>query len=361
MSQVQAPFALGTVEQYAVLVNQTLTPGSIAPLQWELPTAGYIARVRLVIGGTVTVSAAGSAGTPSLWNLISRYSLNVSFGFEYRGFEGDSLYFSNLVENGPGNNDPVVNNQWFQNYNPTSATQQTISMILDDNIWMNPGLDFDRFLIPYQNFSKKVYLQLIPCNNISAIYANTETINASAITVTPEITYQTVPADTPDVTYDAPDTTWLQQKLDERKLVNVLTAGAPNLVNLTPINGPEYLGLGFKLRLNGGFDPNTNATNLDHIRILANSTVQIFYMNAYNLADRAYRWLGRSLPAGWWYLPFSDDISLVNAMGPAERLVFSTQEYTQLDLEVTLKSGATVGSDNYVKLYKRLKSQAIPA
>lgn len=353
--QTVAPFAYGTKQQTVQLLTQALTPGG-APVQWELPKAGFIAKVRYLIGGTVTVGVAGTAGTPPLYNAIARHSLNVNFGYEYRALEGDSLYFSNQVRQEAI--DPVLGSPLMKNYNPTSATQQTVNMVIDDDINFNDGIDFDQFLIPYQSFSKSVYLQVTPCNALSAIAANTETFTGSALTITPFVTYYTVPD---AAKYAMPDDSMVQQILDERKLVNVMSAGAPNLANLTPINGPEYLGLGFKLVLNGANDSADVNTNLDHIRLIANGTIQVSYMTATELIERQYKHFQKALPAGWFYLPFSDDISLVNALGPTQRNVFDTSEYTQLDLEVNLKATAVVGASNYVKLFKRLQSKAVPA
>jgi hypothetical protein len=355
VSQKVVPYGLGTKEQFAVLQAQSWAANT--QLQWELPSSGYVARVQIAINGTVSVTA-GTAGNGNLYALIQRYALNVTYGFEYRGFDGDSLDFWNQVQV-QGANDPILNSPLYHSWSSNTNGTQTVNVVYDDYVQMNPGIDFDMFLIPYQNFSKKMYL-VINCGNISDTYGTTETLANVTLTVTPTIVYQTVPADTADVSYAEPDTGALTQVLDEKKLVGQVIAGK-NTVNLTPINGPEYLGLGFKLRLNGAFDPTSYLSNLQYVRLLANSTVQVDYLSLNTITQRMFKHFGRQLPRAWYYLPFSDDISLVNAIGPMERNVFSTQEYTQLDMEVNIASGATVGSDNYIKLWKRLKAEAIAA
>ena len=355
MAQQQlAPFAFGTKPQYVVLPAITYSPNTTQYV--KVPKAGYIADVKFLCNGNVTVNLAGAAGTPKLQNLIKRYSLNVSFGYEYRSLQGDSLYFRNQLDTDV--NDPVFGSQAqnYENYNPASATQQNISMVLGDLTSLNRGLNFDKYLIPYQSLSKSIYLSLT-FGAISDIYANTETINAENITITPVVTFMSVPDESK---FAPPDTSMVQQILDEEQLTNQVKAGL-NLCSLTPINGPEYIGLGFKLTLNGAPDPGGYATNLSKVRLLANSTIPVLDLPGWRLIQLMNDHFKRALPAGWFYFPFSDDISLVNAMGPAEREVFATADYTQLDLEITLNSGTVVGANNGIRIFKRLQSQSVPA
>lgn len=343
------PFAYGTSKKYVNLGTVAYSAGST--VQLKVTKSGFLSSIEAAFNGTVTVGTAGSAGTPQPWNLISNYSLTANLGFQYRSLSGDRLYFNNQLH-ARGSNDPVLNSGTFNNYNPTSATAQTVAFVLTDLISLNRGLNFDKYLISCQTLDQDTYISLTFAAT-SAIKANTEVISSVTGNFTITAEFYTVP-DTSK--FALPDTSIVQQIIEDTSYTNVLSG--ENQIGLTPIQGPEYTTLAFKVTINGAADPANYNSQVSRIRIFANATDPIYDWTAQQLLQMQYDHYGRNLPAGWFVMNFLDDISLVNAVGPVERLALSTQAYSQLTLDVTI-TGTVSGTSNIV-LLKRMQSEVAP-
>lgn len=340
------PFAYGTSKKYVNVGTVAYANGATS--QIKLPKSGFLSSVELAFNGTATVGTAGASGSPSPWNLIANYSLTANLGFQYRSLSGDRLYFRNQLQNG-GSNDPVTASKTFKNYNPTSASAQTVAFVLTDLISLNRGLNFDKYMISCQTLDQDTYISLT-FGAPSAIVANTEVITSVTGNFVITAEFYTVP-DTSK--FALPDTSIVQQIIEDASYTSVVASD--NMINLTPIQGPEYTTLAFKVTVNSVPDSADYASQVSRVRIFANATDPIYDLTGQQLLQMQFDHYGRALPAGWFVLNFLDDISLVNAVGPVERLALSTQAYSQLTLDVTL-TGSVSGSSSIV-LLKRMQSE----
>lgn len=343
------PFAYGTSKKYVNLGTIAYSAGATSQL--KVTKSGFLSSIEAAFNGTVTVGTAGTSGSPTPWNLISNYNLTANLGFQYRSMSGDRMYFNNQLQY-RGANDPVTASSTFHNYNPASATAQTVAFVLTDLISLNRGLNFDKYLISCQTLDQDTYVSFTFAAT-SAIKANTEVITSVTGNFTITAEFYTVP-DTSK--FALPDTSIVQQIIEDTGYTNVVAGD--NNVSLTPIQGPEYTTLAFKVTINGVADTADYASQVSRVRIFANATDPIYDWTAQQLLQMQNDHYRRNLPAGWFVLNFLDDISLVNSVGPVERLALSTQAYSQLTLDVTI-TGSVSGTSTIV-LLKRMQSEVAP-
>ena len=134
-------------------------------------------------------------------------------------------------------------------------------------------------------------------------------------------------------------------------------AAGLNAVNLTPIQGPEFLGVGVQVIDSGvpiSLAPAT--TPLQAVNLLVNGSIPLYQWTASDLIANYEKLFRRSPANGTVWLDFSNDLGLVNAMSHTHRKVLSTAKYSQLTLQVQLGSGFSGATGSLISLFKRLQA-----
>jgi hypothetical protein len=346
------PFAWGSREYARPLFSIPFAAGALAAQQ-RVMKAGWIAKTSVrLISGSANVTAVGTAGTPLLQNMVQSYRLSFNGGFLYRSLDGDSLMMISEVETF-GSTDPFTGSALFQNYTPTSATNQPIKFCLEDDISLNLGPNVDKFLLAAHARNSDIVLD-ITFGNAANVVANTETVALSGT-----LFFDGIFMLDPDYShFSLPDVTNVQQWQSDVGYAGTVVVG-DNVINITPIQGPEYLQLLFKVQLGGGpppvLDPGGANPSTTRVQLLVNTGEPYLDVAGDLLAYRNQFFYGRLLPKGWYVLNFLDDIGLVNLVSSVARNVLATDYISTLQLIVTLQSGATITAGNQIKLLKRLK------
>jgi hypothetical protein len=357
------PFLFGTQEQRVPVAAIPITPGLKAATV-RVPKNGYLSKLIYRFVGSATVSGAGSAGTPNLFNILASVNLSYNGGFLYRQMDGESLYVMNCARRvgnfglggatGPNVN-PVTGGRAYANYNPTSATAQAIGFVIEDDISLNSQVNADRYLLAAQARNADITLD-ITFGSIAQVVANTETVSALTGTLYVEGLYLL----DPDYTkFAQPDLTRVQQIITDTSFT-ALTVG-DNTVALVPVNGPKYLQVLFKVQTNGVADPGGLASVITRVQLKINNGLNRYDVSPQALQQENDAQLQRcyALPAGWYLLDFLDDASINNAVSMVGRNVISTEKIANLWLVVTIASGTTLTANNQIKLVKRVEMPAI--
>lgn len=346
------PFAAGTREIRLPIGQLAYSAGATVqmPNGGPIPKSGFLASIYYTFIGSATVSAAGSAGTPNIVNVLQNVNLTANYGYQYRNVSGDSLLMmANLnLQTGSFNIPAAV--PTYQNYSPASATAQPIEFTLTDNIALNEGVNYQDFLISTQTLDSDLILQITWSAINGAINANTETISALSGTLFADGLWFSVPDRTQ---FMVPNIQYIQQISDgDSGLGTAVAAGQANTINLTPVQGPRYLQLAIKVTENGVSDTANFATKMAQFELRANNAESLFIQTAQRTIARQTEFFGRALTAGWFIFDFLHDVTLINAKGMYGRNIVSTQLYSTLWLIVTtLSSMATPTS---IKVVKRI-------
>jgi hypothetical protein len=352
------PFLYGTRPTWRKVAQIAYTAGLAIPAT-KFPKYGYLAKVRYRFVLSVNVTTAGSAGTPKLQFLFANYNISLNGNYQYRNMDGESLALKNSLQQGYAN-EPTTSSLNYTNYNPASATAQTVQYTVSDDIALNDGVNADKFLLAAQARNYDIILGGTFGANPSGtapgptggIAANTE---VAAITGT--LYVEGLYFLDPDYTkFAPPDGTQVQQILDDLTYTNVSVGD--NVIPIVPINGPQYLQLCFKPVFNGVIDTQGVNSKVTNVRFRVNNAQDLYDVSAQTLYQENYDHYGRTPPFGYYVLDFLDDISLVNAVSAAGTRVLSTATLASLELIVTVASGTTV-TNSLIKLWKRLKNPAI--
>jgi hypothetical protein len=315
-----------------------------------IPKSGFLSSIYYTFIGNVTVGTAGTSGTPTLYNFLQNISLTANYGYQYRNFDGETLRLFNLLNEPNGVLDPFSSaNPAYKNYDPTSATAQAVQFSLTDNIGLNEGINYQDFLVSTQTLDSDLILQ-VTFGQITAPRANTEVITAVSGTLYADGLWFSVPDRS---VFAVPEIRYVQQiSSGDSGLGTGIAAGAPNVVNLTPVQGPRYLQLAIKVTANGVPDPANSATAIQSFELRANNAESLFIQSAVRTIMRQTEYFGRALPAGWFVFDFLHDVNLLNAKGPFGRNIVSTQLYSTLWLIVTTLGGLAVPAS--FKIAKRI-------
>ncbi len=316
-----------------------------------VPKTGFLGRLRYNFTGTVTLSAAATGSVPSgyqlpIWLLLKNYTLNNSLNYPYRSLNGWDVWFWQQIINPQGGGDPISSSLNFKGVNLASATTQNVAFSFVDEVWHNSGVNFSRYLLSAMTTSNDLTLTTawnIPTSLNQYAYGASVSAATGSFQVSAE--YLTVP--NPQV-YQWPRRNLIQQIVGDPSF-NTAAVGE-NVINLTPIQGPEFLGLGIQV-----VDASTGPdfSHVTSVQILVNGSIPLYN---YGLADliQGYEMTFRRSPAnGYLYLDFSNDLGLVNAMSHTHRKVLSTAKYAQISVVVNLAAGFTGGAGAYINLFKR--------
>jgi hypothetical protein len=346
------PFAAGTREIRLPVGQLAFSAGATVqmPSGGPIPKSGFFAAYYLTYIGSVTVSVAGTAGTPNIWNVLQNVNITANYGYQYRNLDGDSLRFMANINLPFGGYNVPNGTATYQNYNPASATAQAIEFSLTDNIALNEGINYQDFLISTQTLDSDLIFQVTWSAINGAINANTETINALTGTLYCDGLWFSVPDRTK---FSVPKISFVQQiSSGDSGLGTTVAAGVANTINLTPVQGPRYLQLALKVTENGSPDPATYGTYMQQFELKANNAESLFIQTAQRAIARQTEFFNRVLPAGWFVFDFLHDTTFINAKGMYGRNIISTQLYSTLWMIVTTLS--TMPTPTSIKVVKRI-------
>jgi hypothetical protein len=350
--QALKPFAMGTT-LFPVPISGlggplTYSANGISTLT-PIPKTGFLGRLRFQVSGTIAFSTVATATyVVPLWRIIQNYTLQNSLNYPYRSWNSDDVWFAQQIETDTGF-DPLIGSSLDTQPNPlTVTTVQNFSFTFVDEIWNNSGINFSRYLLSAMTTSNDLTIN-ITWANATALQQNSAVISTltAAIAVTAE--YLTVPS--PKI-YQWPKRNLVQQMVGDPSF-NAPKAGQNN-INLTPIQGPEYLGLGIQVVDSGTPDTLLAATTkIQSINILVNGSIPLYQYTFADLVSNYERMFRRAPNYGYLYLDFMNDLSVVNAMSHTHRKVLSTAKYSQITVQVNLTTAFNGNSGSKIGLFKR--------
>lgn len=330
--------------------------GGNTSLLTPIPKSGFLARLRFNVTGTINVTTAAAAQyTVPVWRLIQNYTLQNSLNYPYRSLAGDDIReWVRVCSTASTSNDPIVDSATFQNPTVTAiANNVPFAFSFTDEIGQNDGVNFSRYLLSAMTTSNdlSVAITWLASNNLSQLQSGTAVIGAYTATAAVSAEYLTVPDPNK---YEWPRRNLVQQVLGDPSF-NQPAANALNVVRLTPIQGPEFTGLGVQVvAQNGALDPLTpNGGFFSEIDIYVNGTIPLMQFTLADLVSRYERLFGRKPANGYIFIDFMSDLSIPNVMSHTHRKVLSTAKYSQIDVRVTTTAAFTAGAGAAIKLLKR--------
>lgn len=364
------PFALGTS------VFPVPIAGLGGPLVWSsggvstltpIPKTGFLAKLRYNFSGTYTFSTGGATQyNPPFWRVIQNYTLQNSLNYPFRSMSQDDIWFWQQIAFPQGIGAPnaavddiVVGSRFYKPGTTTATAQQTFSWAFEDWIEHNDGVNFSRYLLAAMTTSNDLTINMTwaapvignAATSALTIGDGTAVISQFAMACQVSAEYLTVPDPTK---YQWPRRNLVQQIVCDHSYQTA--AVGLNSINLTPIQGPEFLGLGIQVINAGGVTRDTLAfgtTGITEIDIYVNGSIPLYQFTMADIIKRYEIMYGRQPQNGYVYLDFSNDLSLVNAMSHTHRKVLSTAKYSQISVNVTLNANFTAGAGSSIVLFKR--------
>jgi hypothetical protein len=337
----------------------------------RIPKNGFLLELLFRFVGNANVTAAGSAGSPNLLQLINNYVCSYNGGFMYRSLSGEDIYVMDLLRN--QGVDAVLGGPSYKNYNPAAiATTNAVGFVMRDYIGLNTGVNADKYLLAAHARNADITLDITFNPNPSGAFvfggvgANTETALITG-TLFVEGRYLLDPASY--ARFDKPNLRKVQQIENDTSYTQLVTGD--NTVSITPLNGPKYLGLLFKVVANGVPDPQGLSSYVSRVQLKINNGLNRYDVSSQALAQRNCNELHRiqtgtiaapnnaALPPGWYSLDFLSDASINNAVSQVGRNVISTERIASLWLVVTIQPGTSLAANNIIKLIKRVELPAV--
>jgi hypothetical protein len=354
----QAPkdaFALGT-SLFPVPISGLGSPlvyasGNVSTLT-PIPKTGFLGRLRYTMKGTIQFgTAAASTYVVPMWRIIQNLTLQNSLNYPYRSWNGDDIWLAQQIYNPQAGGDPVVSSLNWLGVNPLSTAVQPFSFTWIDEIWHNDGVNFSRYLLSAMTTSNDLTINLTWAPT-TALQQNGAVVAAFTAGVAVSAEFLTVPN---PAKYNWPRRNLVQQQIGDPSY-NTPSVGTNN-VNLTPIQGPEFLGLGVQV-IDSGVPISLvpGSTPLQAINILVSGSIPLYQFTCADLVSRYEQCFRRSPGYGYLWLDFSNDLGLVNAMSHTHRKVLSTAKYSQLTVQVVLGPGFTGAAGSKINLFKRIQA-----
>lgn len=363
------PFIWGAQEQYIQVAAINVTPSQKAPTV-RIPKNGFMGELLFRFVGNVNVTAAGTAGTPSILQLIQSYNLSYNGGFNYRNLSGEAMYVMDLVRNvGP---DAILGGPSYANYSPAAVANNAVGFVMRDFVYLNPGINADKYNLAAHARNADITLDITFGANPNGAFifrgigANTETAQITG-TLYIEGRYLLDPPSY--AKFDKPNLRRVQQMEIDTSYTQLVYGD--NTVSIVPLNGPKYLGLAFKAIFNGQGDVQGLSSQISRIQLKINNGLNRYDLSSQALAQRNMQDLQRiqcgtlaapwnaALPPGWYYLDFLSDASINNAVSQVGRNVISTERIASLWLIVTVMNSANLTQNNMIQLIKRVELPAV--
>jgi hypothetical protein len=364
------PFIWGAQEQYVPIAAIPVTMGQKASTI-RIPKNGFLLELLFRFVGNANVTAAGTAGQPNLLQLIQNYVLSYNGGFMYRSLSGEDVYVMDLLRN--QGVDAVLGGPSYKNYTPAAiAPTNAVGFVMRDYVGLNTGVNADKYLLAAHARNADITMDITFSPNPSGTFifggvgANTETATISG-TLFVEGRYLLDPASY--ARFDKPNLRKVQQIENDTSYTQLVTGD--NTVSITPLNGPKYLGLLFKVVANGVPDPQGLTSFVSRVQLKINNGLNRYDVSSQALAQRNCNELHRiqcgtilapnnaALPPGWYSLDFLSDASINNAVSQVGRNVISTERIASLWLIVTIQPGTPLTANNIIKTIKRVELPAV--
>lgn len=337
--------------------------GNISILS-PIPATGFLGRLRHNFAGTLVVGTlTATQYRVPLHRLIQNYTVNNSLTYNYRSLNGGTTFCDDLwmwanLTGPPGPMDPIYGSATYQAPVVTSTGTKNWAFSVVDQIALNDGVNFSKFMISCLTNSNQ--------NNISVSWlaANGTTLGTagplsdgtavfSSYTASDQVSaeYSLVPDSSK---FYWPDVSKVQQVIGDQSFNNAV-ANATNSINLTPISGPAFMGLGLQiLKPNGTYDPITPGSNyLSQVSLLAGGTIPMKIWNQADLVQQFETLYGRPPAYGYYYIDLMSDLSIPNVMSRLRRKNLATNQYAQLTLNVNTTTNYTGGSGALINQLKR--------
>jgi hypothetical protein len=364
------PFLWGAQEQYVPIASIPVTMGQKAPTV-RIPKNGFLLELLFRFVGNANVTTAGTAGTPSILDIINSYILSYNGGFQFRSLGGSEMYVMDLIRN--QGVDVVQGGPNWKNYAPaTAGPANAIGFCMRDYIGLNTGVNADKYLLAAHARNADITMDITFNPNPSGTFAfrgvgaNTEVAQITG-TLFVEGRYLLDPASY--ARFDKPNLRRVQQ-IEQDTSYTQLVIG-DNTVSVVPLNGPRYLQLAFRCAFNGVGDTQGISSQVSRIQLKINNGLNRYDISSQALAQRNCNDLHRlqcgplaapinaALPPGWYYLDFLSDASINNAVSQVGRNVISTERIASLWLVVTVQNGTNLSGNNMIELIKRVELPAV--
>jgi len=357
------PFALGTSIYPAPIAGLggplVWSSGSVSTLT-PIPKTGFLAKLRFKFTGSITFSTAGTGGAWYPWRAIQNYTLQNSLNYPYRSLLGDGIWQMMKLQTTNGLNDPITGTNYYTAVAVTGVTTaQPFYWEFEDWIGQNDGVNFSRYLLSAMTTSNDLTINMTwaPTSatpGILTAVTGSPVISAFSMSCAVSAEYLTVPN---PQKYQWPRRNLVRQIVEDPSF-NTPAVGL-NTINLTPIQGPEFLGLGIQV-LNANYSPDTllpATTGITEIDIYVNGTIPLMQFPFADIMQRYVQMFGRNPSLGYLYIDFSNDLGLINAMSHTHRKVLSTAKYSQISVNVTLNANFTAGSNAKIVLWKHTQQK----
>jgi hypothetical protein len=357
------PFALGT-SLYPVPIagpgRLVYSPGGSALLT-PIPKSGFLAVLRYTMRGvwnlaTPSTDSGQNAQLTDPLGLIKNYNLANSLAYPYRSLSAHDIAQVQAVTSVQGLQGPTTQSLTYSpggffSTGTNNTDPQEFQVVWEDLIGHNGNLNFARYVLSAMTTSNDLTItfQFVDTTALAKLFTLPAgaTLGSVQATISVSAEYLTVPDPT---VYAWPNRKLVQQWLGDASY-NTPQQGL-NTINLTPIQGPEFLGLGIEVvdrGANVSYDLNSPVSGVD---IYVNGTIPLMQFTLADLVMRYERMFGRR-PDRYLWLDFSNDLGLVNAMSHLHRKVLSTSKYSQISVNVTLNDNFTGGAGSYINLLKR--------
>jgi hypothetical protein len=366
---VRKPFADGTtdfptpIQGLGSALTAAANGGNVTPLT-PVPKTGFVGQFNHQLAGNLTVGTLGTNYQIPLHRILANYSLVNSLQYPYRNLNYDDVWFwANIGQQYTGPLDSIYGSGTLQMPVVTSTGAKAYQFSFTDWIGLNDGANFSKYLLSALTNSNDLTILITWLNSANLAYlgANGNVVTYTAYTASDAVScvYNTVP--NADEWY-WPDTSKVQQCIGDPSF-GTLAAGAQNNVNLTPISGPDFLGIGIQVIWNTSsagwlVDPLTPAgSGINQIALLVGGTIPL---KTYTLSDmiRAYEMrFGRTPAYGYLYIDMTTDMGLPNNMSQIMRKALATTKYAQLTLQVITNANQTAGAGAKINVFKRTQQQ----
>jgi hypothetical protein len=335
--------------------------GNTTPLT-PIPKTGFVGQLNHQVAGTITVGTLGTQYQVPMHRVMANYAFQNSLSYPYRSLNYDDIWFwTNISQEYTSNFDTVYGSLSSLQPVVTSTGAKNYQYTFTDWIALNDGVNFSRYLLSALTNSNDLTILITWLNSANLAYlgANTTVFSAYSASDAVSCVFQTVPD--PDEWY-WPDTSKVQQCLGDPSF-QTLQANATNNINLTPISGPDFLGIGIQVVWNTSsagwlVDPLTVAgSGISQVGLYVGGNIPL---KIFTLSDliRAYEMrTGRSPGYGYLWIDLCSDLSIPNGMSNIMRKALATTKYAQLTLQVVTNSNQTAGTGAKINVFKRTQQQ----
>jgi hypothetical protein len=364
-----ASFAEGTsdyptpIQGLGGALTAAATGGNVSTLT-PLPKTGFVGQLNHAISGSLTIGTVGTNYTIPLHRLIQNYNFQNSLAYPYRSLNGlnslDDLWlWANINQGYTGGLDSIYGSKTLLMPPVTGLTTAPFQFTFTDWIALNDGINFSKYLLSALTNSNDLTLLInwLPAGSLNtALQAVGNTAAFTAYTASDAVScvYDTVPD--PDKYY-WPNTKVVQQVIGDPSFSQ--TAQGINSINLTPISGPDFMGLGIQVQSAGGVvDPLTpNGSGISLVRLLVGGSIPLKVFTLSDLIRHYEMRFGRQPNYGYLYLDMTTDLGTPNTLSNVMRKALATTKYAQLTVEVTLNANYTAGAGGRIVLLKRTQQQ----